>query len=645
MKKPTAIFILILCLYQTVAQTTNHALLVSVGDYPEYTGWAKLKAVNDTWLMRNTLLLQGFQANNIHTLVDAEVTRQRILEAIYQQLTLRVRPGDVAIFHFSGHGQQVQDDNGDEIDGLDEALVPYNSPMRFEAGINYGQYLLRDDELGEALRMLRERLGPNGHLLVLLDACHSGTATRGPAIAARGTNIIMAAPDYINNLQEKAQDATVASDWSVAEAKLAPLVVLSGSSPNQSSYEYRDYQQTYGIFSHAFSKTLSNLPPDASYRSMLAAIRQEVAFRTSIQTPLGEGAMDMVVLGGGVQPRDQYFTVKRVLSSHTIQIEAGALQGCTQGSTVALYPPNVTDTLGVSPLSMGFVHASGTFESEISLENPLTLAQIQTAKVFIREQNYGALRVTLTIRLQDKTRQAQLEQVLSSYPFIVLTNTAADLTIEENIEHTGQRMLILYKHDGMPLSRFPLDYYWDSSSKGRQLASTIADYARADFLRRLETDSPHIQATLRVLVSDGQGNYSPLSDRLVRLGESIKLEVINRGNKPFYFSILDIQPNNKINKIVPGLRPAADFYLRPFTYWRSDAFNIGEPEGMEVLKVIASSQPVEFNFSRSSSQGAGTPLAVLLGSLLSEDSASRSAAQSLPADSGHISSLILQIVR
>ena len=143
MKKPTAIFILILCLYQTVAQTTNHALLVSVGDYPEYTGWAKLKAVNDTWLMRNTLLLQGFQANNIHTLVDAEVTRQRILEAIYQQLTLRVRPGDVAIFHFSGHGQQVQDDNGDEIDGLDEALVPYNSPMRFEAGINYGQYLLR----------------------------------------------------------------------------------------------------------------------------------------------------------------------------------------------------------------------------------------------------------------------------------------------------------------------------------------------------------------------------------------------------------------------------------------------------------------------------------------------------------------------
>lgn len=455
----------------------------------------------------------------------------------------------------------------------------------------------------------------------------------------------MAAPDYLNQVQDKPQDEAVAGDWSSPDAGLAPMVVLSGSSPHQSSYEYRTGQENYGLFSYAFAKMLNQLPADASYRSMLAAIRQELAVRTSIQTPLGEGAMDMIVLGSGVQPREHYFTVKKIIAPNVIQIEAGLLQGCTQGSTVALYPPNVRDTMGVRPLSLGIVQASSSLESEISLDYLLSSEQLQTAKVFIREQNYGPLRVTLNIRLQDRSRQDELERALSPYTFIVLTSTAADLSISEGIGQNGQRMLLLYKHDGTSLSQYPLDYYWDSRSKGRQLASTIADYARADFLRGLETSSPHLKAMMLLLVSDGQGGYSPLPDRPVRLGERLKLEVINRGDEPFYFSILDIQPNNKINNLVPGLRPAADFYLRPYAFWQSEPFTIGEPTGTEVLKIIASTQPLEFNLSRSSSTAPNSPLSTLFGSLLSEDSSSRSQSRSLPADSGQISTLLLHIQR
>jgi hypothetical protein len=353
----------------------------------------------------------------------------------------------------------------------------------------------------------------------------------------------------------------------------------------------------------------------------------------------------MIVFGSGVQPAATYFTVNKIISPYRIQVEAGELEGCTAGSIVALYPPNVTDTLGVPPLSTGYVQHSTSFASDISLDQPLTSEQLQIAKVFIRERNYEALRVTLHISLQDLSRQEQLQAALSAYPFIVLSHTRADLSLQESISPSGQSSMQLYQYDGRLLWQVPVDAYWNSSSKARQLAAVIADYARADFLRNLETDSPYLRAQLYVLVSDGQGGYTPLQNRPLRFGESIKLEVVNQGYDPFFFSILDIQPNHKINKIVPALRPAADFYLRPYTYWQSEVLTVGEPEGIEVLKVIATTQPVDFGFSRSSSQGPGKPLDILLSSLFEDASESRSAGQALPADSGHISSLMLQIVR
>ena len=46
-----------------------------------------------------------------------------------------------------------------------------------------------DDELNGALTDVRKKLGPNGHLIVLLDACHSGTGTRGSGMAGSVTAV------------------------------------------------------------------------------------------------------------------------------------------------------------------------------------------------------------------------------------------------------------------------------------------------------------------------------------------------------------------------------------------------------------------------------------------------------------------------
>ncbi|GJM91500.1 hypothetical protein PR202_ga07876 [Eleusine coracana subsp. coracana] len=74
------------------------------------------------------------------------------------------QPGDSLVFHYSGHGAQQRNYNGDEVDGFDETLCPVD----FET-----QGMIVDDEINAAL----VRPLPRGvKLHALIDACHSGTA-------------------------------------------------------------------------------------------------------------------------------------------------------------------------------------------------------------------------------------------------------------------------------------------------------------------------------------------------------------------------------------------------------------------------------------------------------------------------------------
>ncbi len=69
------------------------------------------------------------------------------------------------IFHYSGHGSQVADVSGDEIDKKDETICPHDFA---EAG------MIKDDDFRSMLRDLPEGV----NLDVFLDSCHSGTGTR-----------------------------------------------------------------------------------------------------------------------------------------------------------------------------------------------------------------------------------------------------------------------------------------------------------------------------------------------------------------------------------------------------------------------------------------------------------------------------------
>lgn len=145
----------------------RQAVCVGIDDYPD----APLAGcVNDCRDWAASLKRAGFR---VQTLVNTRATRTAMLGAL-RKLISGARPGDELVYVYAGHGTQVPDLDGDEVDRFDEALVP----------IDYAKgNLLIDDDLYEECR----KVGLTGKvtLTIITDCCHSGTNTRAAPLRFR----------------------------------------------------------------------------------------------------------------------------------------------------------------------------------------------------------------------------------------------------------------------------------------------------------------------------------------------------------------------------------------------------------------------------------------------------------------------------
>lgn len=142
----------------------KRALLVGINHY-RIPGNDLRGCVNDIRDMKRTLKKYfGYAEADIRTLLDAEATTAAMRSGI-QKLVKGVKRGDTLVFHYSGHGANVPDDDGDEADHRDEILCPTDLDWKDP---------LRDDWL----RKTFDKLPAGAQLTVVMDCCHSGTNTR-----------------------------------------------------------------------------------------------------------------------------------------------------------------------------------------------------------------------------------------------------------------------------------------------------------------------------------------------------------------------------------------------------------------------------------------------------------------------------------
>ncbi|MCX5909662.1 MAG: caspase family protein, partial [Deltaproteobacteria bacterium] len=95
------------------------ALLVGINHY-QMMGSDLQGCVNDVTNVRDILRKYfGFKNDDIRMIIDERATKKAILERL-QWLVRGAKNGDQLLFHFSGHGSQVRDREGDELkDKLD----------------------------------------------------------------------------------------------------------------------------------------------------------------------------------------------------------------------------------------------------------------------------------------------------------------------------------------------------------------------------------------------------------------------------------------------------------------------------------------------------------------------------------------------
>lgn len=168
------VFTLFILSVHCVAQT-KRALVIGIGEQ-EDKSWSKINGDKDVPYVQQILMTAGYK--NVTTLINKQATKTGIVAA-FKKLTTKCSSGDIVYIHFSGHGQQVTDVNGDEKDGWDEAWIPYDAYLCYNEKKDKGEKHLIDDELNTLLTAIRNKIGDGGKLLVVVDACHSGDSSRG----------------------------------------------------------------------------------------------------------------------------------------------------------------------------------------------------------------------------------------------------------------------------------------------------------------------------------------------------------------------------------------------------------------------------------------------------------------------------------
>ena len=163
---------LLAALAAPVVQAEQRALIVGVGRY--VTPGIDLPGIElDVERMHETLSRMGFTDAQIHTLTNEDATSTRVVAEMDGWLRQGVQPGDRVVFYFTGHGSQVPDFNGDEDDGVDEVLVTHDMQRARRNGRATLTGVVVDDTINEMVAK-----NPSRNVLLIVDACHSGTVSR-----------------------------------------------------------------------------------------------------------------------------------------------------------------------------------------------------------------------------------------------------------------------------------------------------------------------------------------------------------------------------------------------------------------------------------------------------------------------------------
>ncbi|WP_203423243.1 caspase family protein [Sinorhizobium sp. BG8] len=234
------------------AAAEDRALLIGIGTYINLPEKMTLHGPQNDVAAVKTLLTSklGYADGSIRVLLDQAATRAAIVSSIEDWLVAGTKPGDRAYLYFSGYGLQVADADGDEEDGLDEALAPYD----IQVGDTDWGNAISDDEIDTALAQLKDRA-----VSLVIDACHSGTIARSVSgemgEAIEGARFLPRLhPKPVEAVKTRGLRIDLAVVGEAKENKQGGLEAWSAASSYQIAWEddRQPANERHGVFTEAY---------------------------------------------------------------------------------------------------------------------------------------------------------------------------------------------------------------------------------------------------------------------------------------------------------------------------------------------------------------------------------------------------------
>jgi hypothetical protein len=263
---------------------TKKALVVGIDKYnnPQY----ELQGCTmDATVMSGVLQdHDGFPRDTIRMVLDDRATKANILERL-DWLVRDNKPGDILTFFYAGHGSQVRDRDGDELeDGLDEILCPCD--------MNWDDPLTDDIIHSYLVRV------PQGVTMVIVfDCCFSGTATRSLWAEVTEDKKIIGEPIYKKNrfikppidIEYRSRGIDLKTRRIGEVATQENHILLSAATSYQEAQETRIDGQARGAFTYYLVDSLKKVNWQATYRQAHDETVMRLKDKGFVQIPQLEG--------------------------------------------------------------------------------------------------------------------------------------------------------------------------------------------------------------------------------------------------------------------------------------------------------------------------------------------------------------------
>lgn len=591
--------------YGAGASSVRRALLIGIGKYqvlPRLPG-----AKNDIDLVHRVLVSQfGFSENRIRTVRDEEATRAGVLSA-FNQIVKEAGPNDVVYIHYSGHGSQVQDLNGDEPeDQLDETIVPVD-------GRTEGIPDITDDELEAILAQLKTT-----QAVVVLDSCHSGTATRGLEVRARS----VPADDRVA-LYKRGGVTTRA----IVPVNFHPYVLFSGAASHEEALDGPVDGRYHGFFTHSLFKSLQSAPMGASTREIFAGAKQELKRiqnqfgRTSMPEPQLEATkarIEKPFFASAAQSnegtetpleiaRRPWVAVQPQKNDQLLLVNAVEL-GAAPGSVWGIYPEGETVFDPAQARAFAVVN-SVTAQHAVARISPKQTKLPSKGRAVLVAQAPESKAIPVALR---NVPPAQADRLKSA-----LSQQMGDVKFVG--EHEFARFVVEGREDGLHvMSADGTKEVMSLPAQPNQqaiasLSQVLVQSRNATQLLSLENPSSHMNLTVRV-VQLGERGIAVVSDKMeapvyhIRqpqeprsLSNSLQLEITS--DTDCYITIVDVDAEGAVNVLFPNSYQNPNFYQGGFinagrTVLLPDSLQTGNqagfhwdyanPPGVDTIRVFAS---------------------------------------------------------